>query len=63
MAMPGPPVQPIGGPCHSFTGQPGGDSREEFTMRIWHDLWPELSVLLVLFAMAGGLALTFILTR
>jgi hypothetical protein len=32
-------------------------------MRIWRDRWPELSVLLVLFAMASGLSLTFFLTR
>ena len=32
-------------------------------MHIWRDTWPELSVLLVLIAMAGGLFLTFLLTR
>lgn len=32
-------------------------------MRIWHDVWPELSVLLVLTAMVGGLVLTFFLTQ
>jgi hypothetical protein len=32
-------------------------------MHIWRDNWPELSVLLVLIAMAGGLFLTFFLTR
>jgi hypothetical protein len=32
-------------------------------MQIWHDIWPELSVLLVLMAMVGGLFLTFFLTR
>jgi hypothetical protein len=30
---------------------------------IWRDIWPELSVLFVLMAMAGGLVLTFFLTR
>lgn len=32
-------------------------------MHIWRDTWPELSVLLVLIAMVGGLFLTFVLTR
>jgi hypothetical protein len=32
-------------------------------MHIWRDNWSELSVLLVLIAMAGGLVLTFFLTR
>lgn len=32
-------------------------------MQIWRDIWPELSVLLALMAMAGGLALTYVLTR
>ncbi len=32
-------------------------------MHIWRDNWAELSVLLVLIAMAGGLSLTFFLTR
>lgn len=32
-------------------------------MHIWRDMWPELSVLLVLIAMAGGLFLTFYLSR
>lgn len=32
-------------------------------MHIWRDIWPELLVLLVLIAMAGGLVLTFFLTR
>ena len=32
-------------------------------MRIWHDLWPELVVLLVLCALASGLALQFVLIR
>jgi hypothetical protein len=32
-------------------------------MHFWRDMWPELSVLLVLIAMAGGLALTVLLTR
>jgi hypothetical protein len=32
-------------------------------MQFWRDLWPELSVLLVLIAMAGGLVLTVFLTR
>jgi hypothetical protein len=27
-------------------------------MHFWHDLWPELVVLLALIAMAGGLFLT-----
>jgi hypothetical protein len=30
-------------------------------MRIWHDMWPELTVLLALIAMVGGLILTFYL--
>lgn len=32
-------------------------------MHIWRDVWPELSVLLVLIAMVGGLILTFYLTH
>jgi hypothetical protein len=32
-------------------------------MRFWRDLWPELSVLLVLIAMAAAQFLTFHLTR
>ncbi len=32
-------------------------------MHIWRDVWPELSVLLVLIAMVSGLVLTFYLTR
>lgn len=32
-------------------------------MHIWRDIWPELSVLIVLIAMISGLALTFVLTR
>jgi hypothetical protein len=32
-------------------------------MRIWHDMWPELTVLLALIAMVGGLILTFYLTH
>lgn len=31
--------------------------------QMWRDIWPELSVLLALIAMAGGLSLTFVLTR
>jgi hypothetical protein len=32
-------------------------------MHIWHDMWPELTVLLALIAMVGGLVLTFYLTH
>lgn len=32
-------------------------------MHIWRDLWPELSVLLVLIAMAGVIFLTLFLGR
>jgi hypothetical protein len=32
-------------------------------MRMWHDMWPELTVLLALIAMVGGLILTFYLTH
>lgn len=32
-------------------------------MQIWRDIWPELSVLMALIAMAGGIALTYVLTR
>lgn len=32
-------------------------------MHIWRDVWPELSVLLLLIAMVGGLVLTFYLTH
>lgn len=32
-------------------------------MHIWHDMWPELLVLLALTAMAGAVILTFFLTR
>ena len=32
-------------------------------MHIWRDVWPDLSVLLVLIAMVGGLVLTFFLAR
>ena len=32
-------------------------------MQIWRDLWPELSVLMALIAMAGGIVLTYVLTR
>ena len=32
-------------------------------MHFWRDLWPELSVLLVLIAMAAGLFLTYLVTR
>jgi hypothetical protein len=32
-------------------------------MRIWHDMWPELSVLLALIAMVGGLILAFTLAH
>jgi hypothetical protein len=32
-------------------------------MHFWRDMWPELLVLLVLIAMAGGLVLMFFLTR
>jgi len=37
--------------------------RTEVQMHIWRDVWPELSVLLVLIAMAGVLTLTYILGR
>lgn len=30
-------------------------------MQIWRDLWPELSVLMTLLAMAGALVLTYVL--
>ena len=30
---------------------------------MWLDIWPELSVLLVLVAMVGGMFLTFFLSR
>jgi hypothetical protein len=32
-------------------------------MQIWRDLWPELSVLMTLIAMAGGLVMTYLFTR
>jgi hypothetical protein len=32
-------------------------------MQFWRDMWPELSVLLGLIAMAGGLVLTVFLSR
>jgi hypothetical protein len=32
-------------------------------MQVWRDLWPELSVLMTLLAMAGGLVLTYALAR
>jgi hypothetical protein len=32
-------------------------------MHVWRDIWPELTVLLVLIAMAGVLLLTYVLTR
>jgi hypothetical protein len=32
-------------------------------MQIWRDIWPELSVLMALIAMAGGIVLTYVLTR
>jgi hypothetical protein len=32
-------------------------------MHIWRDVWPELSVLLALIAMAGVLTLTYLLGR
>lgn len=32
-------------------------------MQIWRHIWPELSVLLVLLVMVGGIVLTFFLTR
>lgn len=32
-------------------------------MQIWRDIWPELSVLMALMVMAGGLVLTYVLTR
>jgi hypothetical protein len=32
-------------------------------MQIWRDVWPELSVLFVLIAMAGVLTLTYVLGR
>jgi len=32
-------------------------------MQFWRDMWPELLVLLVLMALAGGLVLTVFLTR
>lgn len=32
-------------------------------MHFWRDTWPEVSVLFVLIAMAGGLVLTYFLTR
>ena len=38
-------------------------SRSEVQMQIWRDVWPELSVLLVLIGMAGVLAVTYVLGR
>lgn len=32
-------------------------------MQIWRDIWPELSVLMALIAMSGGIVLTYVLTR
>jgi hypothetical protein len=32
-------------------------------MHIWRDTWPEVSVLLVLIAMVGGLVLALFLTQ
>lgn len=31
-------------------------------MHVWRDIWPEPSVVFVLIAMIGGMALTFLLT-
>lgn len=62
VATPGAPRKPVGG--RVFTVPPtSGLTKGEGTMRIWHDLWPELVVLLVLCAMAGGLALQVVLIR
>ncbi|WHZ13667.1 MAG: hypothetical protein OJF52_000501 [Nitrospira sp.] len=36
---------------------------EEVKMNVWHDMWPEISVLLFLMFMAGLLVLTFVFTR
>jgi len=32
-------------------------------MRIWHDIWPELLVLLFLVSMAGAVFLAYFFTR
>jgi hypothetical protein len=32
-------------------------------MHIWHDMWPELTVLLALIAMAGGLILALMVAH
>ena len=36
---------------------------KEATMGVWHDIWPELTILIYVLVLGGAMLITFLLTQ